>query len=311
MKFSYVMLPDYPLERVPGLDQARRRAGLLRRATRPTRPGTRTSGCCSPLLPDRPEQVRFGPSVSAVVLREPTLIAQAAATLDELTNGRAEVVLSSGNFGLLAQYGIDWSKTKPLSRVKEGLHVDAHAARRRRDHLRRRVLHVQGPVHLRPPGAGAPADEDRRDARPEVVPGRRRDLRRLPPRAELHPRGVRVHRRAHADRRGTAGKNVDDLDIGAWVVFAVGEDSAVAKEAARSMVGMYASSMPDEQLAAQRRRRPTSSRRSSTRSAQATWPVHRRHYTGELAETAVGRRHAGGGAPRRSRPRSRPAGSTT
>src|SRR3712207_7508008 len=65
----------------------------------------------------------MGPSVSPVTLREPTLIAQAAATLDELTGGRAEVVLSSGNFGLLAQYGLDWTKTKPLSRVVEGVHV--------------------------------------------------------------------------------------------------------------------------------------------------------------------------------------------
>jgi 5,10-methylenetetrahydromethanopterin reductase len=48
-----------------------------------------------------------------------------------------------------------------------------------------------------------------------------------------------------ADR---AGKNVDDLDIGAWVVFSTGEDSAVAKDAARSMVGLYASAMPNEQL---------------------------------------------------------------
>jgi len=67
--------------------------------------------------------VRFGPSVSAVTLREPTLIAQAVATLDELTDGRAEAVLGSGNFGLLAQYDIDWKGTKPLSRVKEGLQV--------------------------------------------------------------------------------------------------------------------------------------------------------------------------------------------
>ena len=29
----------------------------------------------------------------------------------------------SGNFGLLTQYGIDWSTTKPLSRVKEGVEV--------------------------------------------------------------------------------------------------------------------------------------------------------------------------------------------
>jgi 5,10-methylenetetrahydromethanopterin reductase len=45
-----------------------------------------------------------------------------------------------------------------------------------------------------------------------------------------------------------AGKNVQDLDMGSWVVFSVADDSAVAKDAARSMVGLYASSMPHEQL---------------------------------------------------------------
>ena len=45
-----------------------------------------------------------------------------------------------------------------------------------------------------------------------------------------------------------AGKNVQDLDLGAWVVFSCAEDSAKAKDAARSMVGLYASSMPHDQL---------------------------------------------------------------
>jgi 5,10-methylenetetrahydromethanopterin reductase len=53
------------------------------------------------------------------------------------------------------------------------------------------------------------------------------------------------HFKAGAER---AGKDWQSLDIGAWVVFAVGPDSAAAKEAARSMVGLYASAMPAEQL---------------------------------------------------------------
>ena len=32
-------------------------------------------------------------------------------------------MLGSGNFGLLSQYKIDWNDTKPLSRTKEGLQV--------------------------------------------------------------------------------------------------------------------------------------------------------------------------------------------
>jgi 5,10-methylenetetrahydromethanopterin reductase len=40
----------------------------------------------------RTRRIRFGPEVSGVILRDPTLIAQQAATLDELTDGRAEIV---------------------------------------------------------------------------------------------------------------------------------------------------------------------------------------------------------------------------
>ena len=46
-----------------------------------------------------------------------------------------------------------------------------------------------------------------------------------------------------------AGRNFDDLDIGAWVVTVVAEDSAAAKRAARILVAFYISSMPEEQLA--------------------------------------------------------------
>ena len=72
---------------------------------------------------EKTERIRFGPNVTHVFLREPTLICQQMATLDELTGGRTEIVVSTGNFGLLAQYGIDWANQKPLSRLKEAMHV--------------------------------------------------------------------------------------------------------------------------------------------------------------------------------------------
>jgi 5,10-methylenetetrahydromethanopterin reductase len=46
----------------------------------------------------------------------------------------------------------------------------------------------------------------------------------------------------------SAGRDFDSLDIGAWVVTVVGEDSAAAKQAARILVAFYISSMPPEQL---------------------------------------------------------------
>ena len=109
--------------RVDRHDQDRGRARVLRVPTRSTRPGTRTCGCCSRPRPTRRERIRFGPNVTHVFLREPTLICQQVATLDELTGGRTELVVSTGNFGLLAQYGIDWASQKPLSRLKEAIHV--------------------------------------------------------------------------------------------------------------------------------------------------------------------------------------------
>ena len=54
------------------------------------------------------------------------------------------------------------------------------------------------------------------------------------------------HMRAGADK---AGRSFDDLDVGAWVVTVVSDDSAAAKHAARLLVAFYISSMPPEQLA--------------------------------------------------------------
>jgi 5,10-methylenetetrahydromethanopterin reductase len=190
----------------------------------------------------------MGPSVSSVTLREPTLIAQAAATLDELTGGRAEVVLSSGNFGLLAQYKMDWKQMKPLSRTIEGVKVV-------------RTLLDEGTITF--DGEFFQYDGLFTFARPvqEHVPvkmGAMRGPRSFEAAAEFSDGCHQAlsysreaydyaaeHFRAGAEK---AGKDWTTLDFGAWVVLAVGRDSAAAKEAARSMVGIYASSMPAEQL---------------------------------------------------------------
>src|SRR3954454_1482719 len=53
------------------------------------------------------ERLRLGPCVSSAFLRDPAQVAQLAATLDELSAGRAEVVLGIGNIAL-------WSSTESL-----------------------------------------------------------------------------------------------------------------------------------------------------------------------------------------------------
>ena len=122
MRFSYCMLPDYPFDDMIDMIKTADELGfyacysvdetwhkdlwvLFGAAARETK------------------QIRFGPNVTHVFLREPTLICQQMASLDELTGGRTEIVVSTGNFGLLSQYKIDWAGQKPLSRLKEAIHV--------------------------------------------------------------------------------------------------------------------------------------------------------------------------------------------
>ena len=247
MKFSYVMLPDYPLaqslESIRLADELGFHAVYAADET-----WHKDLWLLFAAAAGQTTRVRFGPSVSAVTLREPTLIAQAVATLDELTDGRAEAVLGSGNFGLLAQYDIDWKGTKPLSRVKEGLQV-------MRTFLDDGVITFDGefftykglftfarPVqqHL-PLKLGAMRGPKSFQVAAEVSDGCHHALGYTREAYEYMYDNMVIG-------AAKAGKNVDDLDIGAWVVFAVGEDSAIAKQAAASMVGIYASSMPAELL---------------------------------------------------------------
>src|SRR5262245_47157303 len=69
------------------------------------------------------ERVRLGPCVAPMLLREPTHVAQLAATLDELSGGRAEVVLGIGNLAMLDQYGVAWRGTRPMARLREAHRV--------------------------------------------------------------------------------------------------------------------------------------------------------------------------------------------
>jgi 5,10-methylenetetrahydromethanopterin reductase len=247
MRFSYVMLPDYPLEESMRAIKLADELGFYA-CYAADETWHKDLWLLFAAAADKTKNIRFGSSVSAVMLREPALIAQATATLDELTNGRAEVVLGSGNFGLLAQHGINWANTKPISRVKEGLHVI-------RTFLDDGVITYDGEfwqynglfTFARPVQERVPVKMGAmRGPRSFQVAGEFSDgcHHALSYTREAYDYAVE-HLRIGAER---AGKDWKDLDIGAWVVVSVGRDSEAAKHAARSMVGIYASAMPAEQL---------------------------------------------------------------
>jgi 5,10-methylenetetrahydromethanopterin reductase len=247
MKFSYVMLPDYPLdETIESIKLADRLGYHACYAADET--WHKDLWLLFAAAADKTTNIRFGPSLSAITLREPTLIAQATATLDELTGGRAECVLGSGNFGLLAQYGVDWTTTKPLSRLKEAHHVV-------RTMLDEGAITYDGqffsysglfsfarPVQQRVPvKLGAMRGPKSFQAAGELTDGVHHALSYTKRAYEYMVDNVRIG----AER---AGRDAGSLDVGAWIVFATGPDSQAAKDAARAMVGLYASAMPVEQL---------------------------------------------------------------
>jgi 5,10-methylenetetrahydromethanopterin reductase len=247
MKFSYVTLLDYPLadslEMIKTADELGYYACYAADET-----WHKDLWLVFAAAADKTKTIRFGPNLSGVWLREPTLVCQSLATLDELTGGRAEGVFSIGNFGLLAQYSVDWSKIKPLSRVKEAHHVmrtflDEGAitfdgeffkysglftfARPVQEHLPLYIGAMRGPKSFQVAG--------------EVADGVHCALSYSKKAYEYVVENVKIG----AER---AGRDWTTLDIGAWVVITCGPDSEKAKVAARSIVAFYISSMPDEQL---------------------------------------------------------------
>src|SRR5437763_15870147 len=67
----------------------------------------------------RTQRIRLGPCVAPIYMREPTYVAQLAATLDELSRGRAEVVFGIVNIAILEQYGAAWRRPRPIPRLRE------------------------------------------------------------------------------------------------------------------------------------------------------------------------------------------------
>ena len=247
MRFSYVMLADYPLaDSMESIKKADELGFYGCYAADET--WHKDMWLLFAAAADKTQTIRFGPSLSGVVLREPTLITQAVATLDELTGGRAECVISCGNFGLLAQYHIDWARTRPLSRTIEAHKVirtllDEGAITFDGEFFKYTGLFTFArPVQKRLPLLlGAMRGPRSFQVAGEISDGVHHALSYTREAYDYLVDNVRQG----AEK---AGRDWQSLDIGAWIVFAVGSDSAAAKEAARSMVGLYASSMPAEQL---------------------------------------------------------------
>ncbi len=247
VRFSYCHVPAYPLDESINIIKTADECGLYA-AYSVDETWWKDMWLLFAAAADKTTQIRMGPNVTHVILRDPAHVVQMAATLDQLTNGRAEIVVSFGNISMLPQHGIDRHGMKPLSRVIEGREVmrkflDEGAVTYEGEFFNYAGLWTLArPVQEKLPiKLGAMGGPRSFEVGGELFDG-------------VH-QAIGTSRETYQYmvdniRKGAekAGRNWQDLDIGAWLVMAVMEDSTAAKETARIMAAFYLSAMPENQL---------------------------------------------------------------
>ncbi len=190
------------------------------------------------------ERIRMGPCVSPIFMREPTYIAQLAATLDELSDGRAEVVFGIGNIAMLEQYGVQWRGTRPIARLREAHEVmrtlldqgsidfagDFYAytgvttaARPVQEHLPLKIGAMGGPKSMELAG--------------EITDG-------LVTACAYSPEALTYTVDCFETGAERAGRTREGLDLNDSLLGAIAADGDAAKRAGRVLAAFYIPSMP-------------------------------------------------------------------
>jgi 5,10-methylenetetrahydromethanopterin reductase len=243
VKFSYEMLPEQPvttlLEIVELIDKLGFHACYSADETY-----HKDMWQIFAVAATRTNNVRLAPDVTHVIIKDPTVIAQQVATLDELSGGRAEAAFSIGNIAMLEQYHVDWKGTRPMARLREAHRVmrtfldegaiDFEGEFYKYTGLFTAARPVQERVPLKIGAMGGPKSFE--------LAGEIADGLHVACAYSSEALGYAAERfRAGAER---AGRDWSSLDLGANVLTAIGTDSDAAKEAARVMVAFYIPSMP-------------------------------------------------------------------
>jgi 5,10-methylenetetrahydromethanopterin reductase len=192
----------------------------------------------------RTTRIRLAAGVAHVTLRDPLLVAQHLATIDELSGGRAATAFSVGNIAMLEQFGIDPADLHVAPRLRE-----AHAAMR--SLLDSGKAELEGEFHryhgvftaARPTSGhvplllGAMGGPLTFRLAGEIADGVYAACSFSPAAFDYIVANVR----RGAER---AGRDWRDLELCASLTCAVSEDGESAKAAARAKAAFYLPSMP-------------------------------------------------------------------
>jgi 5,10-methylenetetrahydromethanopterin reductase len=196
----------------------------------------------------RTKRIRLSPCVTHIILKEPTILAHSIATLDELSNGRAEGVFSIGNIAMLDQYHVDWKAGGQIERLREAHQVMRTMLDEGKIDFQGEFYRYTGlftsarPVQERVPlKIGAMRGPRSFELAGEISDGMHQALAYSREAIQYAADGVR----RGAER---AGRDWKSLDIGAWMVTSISDDGDAAKQAARVCVAFYIPAMPREQI---------------------------------------------------------------
>ena len=248
MKLSYAMLPDHPVgELVETIELADELGFHGCYAADETY--HKDSWQILAVAAARTRHIRLAPDVTHVILKDPTIIAQQVATLDEFSNGRAECGYSIGNFGMLEQYHATDRAAKPLPRLREAhqvmrLMLDEGAIDFQGRYYRYTGLFTSArPVQERVPiFIGAMKGPRSFQLAGEIADGMHQALAYSRDAMDYAVENIKIG-------AAKAARDWKSLDIGAWMVASVSTDSRAAKDAARVVAAFYVSAMPPEQVA--------------------------------------------------------------
>jgi len=183
--------------------------------------------------------VKLGPGVTNPYLVHPAVTAAAIATLDELSEGRAVLGISSGDPIFLSTVGVE--ARRPITAVREAVHIMRELLDGKRVNFDGEAFVCRGARLRFKPIGKVPIYVGGRGARMLGLAGSIAD-------------GILINASHHDDlrecvqniKRGaeSAGRKLKELDVVAYMATSIHTDIARARASARTVVAFVASSAP-------------------------------------------------------------------